>query len=274
MDKNYLNISQMAKMHNISRQTLIYYDHIGLFKPIVINDKGYRLYSPYQIPYLREICLLKNLKVPLEDIKHNIQSRDSNSVVALLEQQKEQLDHQIETLKQTQQYLNNRIEFYKITDTPNVVNVPTLCQLPKRYGLFIPFNETPNKEELHLTLIKGFQALYEHNILPTSGFGTLIKKEAIETKQLFKGAGSFINLPEYIPSLKGICTLKEGLYVCMFKYGFPYESEYIEKLLLWIKENGYRVTGDIIDVCVYDTTFYNQEHKVDYCHLEIPVEKI
>lgn len=32
-------ISEMASLFNVSRQTLIYYDKIGLFKPAVVNEK-------------------------------------------------------------------------------------------------------------------------------------------------------------------------------------------------------------------------------------------
>ena len=48
-------ISEMASLFNVSRQTLIYYDKIGLFKPAVVNEKGYRFYSPTQIPLMRLI---------------------------------------------------------------------------------------------------------------------------------------------------------------------------------------------------------------------------
>ncbi len=43
-------ISEMASLFNVSRQTLIYYDKIGLFKPAVVNEKGYRFYSPTADP--------------------------------------------------------------------------------------------------------------------------------------------------------------------------------------------------------------------------------
>ncbi len=43
-------ISEMASLFNVSRQTLIYYDKIGLFKPAVVNEKGYRFYSPHSDP--------------------------------------------------------------------------------------------------------------------------------------------------------------------------------------------------------------------------------
>ena len=58
-------ISEMASLFNVSRQTLIYYDKIGLFKPAVVNDKGYRFYSPTQIPL---IYMLRDLGLELDEI--------------------------------------------------------------------------------------------------------------------------------------------------------------------------------------------------------------
>ena len=50
---NLLSISKMAKIHNISRQTLIYYDQMDIFKPAYIDEKGYRFNREVQIPFLR-----------------------------------------------------------------------------------------------------------------------------------------------------------------------------------------------------------------------------
>lgn len=61
-------ISEMASLFNVSRQTLIYYDKIGLFKPAVVNEKGYRFYSPTQIPLMRLICMLRDLGLELDEI--------------------------------------------------------------------------------------------------------------------------------------------------------------------------------------------------------------
>lgn len=35
-----ITISEMAKLHGISRQTLIYYDKIGLFKPESVDSNN------------------------------------------------------------------------------------------------------------------------------------------------------------------------------------------------------------------------------------------
>lgn len=62
-------ISEMASLFNVSRQTLIYYDKIGLFKPAVVNEKGYRFYSPTQIPgSCALICMLRDLGLELDEM--------------------------------------------------------------------------------------------------------------------------------------------------------------------------------------------------------------
>jgi effector-binding domain-containing protein len=53
----------------------------------------------------------------------------------------------------------------------------------------------------------------------------------------------------------------------------PYETEAVEKLHQWILENDYEITGDILDVCLLDTTFYQSDKNVDFCILEIPIKK-
>lgn len=67
----YISISEMAKLHGITRQTLIHYDNIDLFKPAKVDTNGYRYYCKHQIPYLREICFLKSLGISLKDIISN-----------------------------------------------------------------------------------------------------------------------------------------------------------------------------------------------------------
>lgn len=43
----YISISEMAKLHGITRQTLIHYDNIDLFKPAKVDTNGYRYYCKH-----------------------------------------------------------------------------------------------------------------------------------------------------------------------------------------------------------------------------------
>ena len=53
---NLFSIGELSKYQNISKQTLIFYDKIGLFKPAYVDpNNGYRYYSSQQIDYLDTI---------------------------------------------------------------------------------------------------------------------------------------------------------------------------------------------------------------------------
>lgn len=72
---NQIPISEFASLTNVSRQTLIYYDKINLFKPDYKNEIGYRYYSIKQIELISVITLLKELGMPLKEIKEYTQNK-------------------------------------------------------------------------------------------------------------------------------------------------------------------------------------------------------
>lgn len=273
MENELVTISEMAKLHHLTRQTLIYYDHIGLLKPTFTNDHGYRYYSVYQIPVLREICLLKKLGVKLEDIKKNIESRNLESVINLLELQKNVIDEQMKELNLTRMYLQKRINFYEDSQKTYKAETPLLKQIPQRQVLFVPFEERPGKNVLHLTLMKAWNKLFDSDTIPSCGFGTLIRHEQFYTDDLYENSGIFVVLPYPQPGLPGVEEIPGGTYLCMYKYSYPYEEKDFHYLMEWAEKNHYRITGDALDLCLLDTTFYNSEHNVDYCCLQIPVVK-
>ena len=52
-------IGQFAALHNINKKTLMWYDEIGLFKPAVVKENGYRYYTYYQSSLLETILMLR-----------------------------------------------------------------------------------------------------------------------------------------------------------------------------------------------------------------------
>ena len=68
--KNLFSIGELSKLQNISRQTLIFYDKIGLFCPAYVNpENGYRYYSAAQLDFLDTICIMKRIGFSLDEIK-------------------------------------------------------------------------------------------------------------------------------------------------------------------------------------------------------------
>lgn len=104
-------ISEMASLFNVSRQTLIYYDKIGLFKPAVVNEKGYRFYSPTQIPLMRLICMLRDLGLELDEIDRLTSTFDIGEMTDHLRSRVQALDKQIAGLKSERASVQERLSF-------------------------------------------------------------------------------------------------------------------------------------------------------------------
>ena len=61
-------ISEIAKMLNVSIHTIRYYDKEGLF-PSVKRVNGVRVFEDKDFPWLRMLNCLKNINMPIKDIK-------------------------------------------------------------------------------------------------------------------------------------------------------------------------------------------------------------
>lgn len=63
-------IGEFSELTNISPRMLRHYDKLNLLKPVISHkENGYRYYKPEQINQANQILSLKNIGVPLKDIK-------------------------------------------------------------------------------------------------------------------------------------------------------------------------------------------------------------
>ena len=82
--KDYYKIGEISEMYDMSRDSLMYYEKLGIIKP-TRDDNGYRLYSVSDIWRLNLIKELKSLGFSFKMIKEYLENRDLNSTNKLLE---------------------------------------------------------------------------------------------------------------------------------------------------------------------------------------------
>ena len=92
---NFFTISDFAKLMGISRQTLIYYDRIGLFKPINVLNNKYRLYSRSQINVISLILMLSEMGVPLKKIKTIVDHISPDTAIEILRKQQKEAEEKL-----------------------------------------------------------------------------------------------------------------------------------------------------------------------------------
>jgi DNA-binding transcriptional MerR regulator len=64
-----LSVGHLARRAGLTGKALRHYDRIGLFRPAVVDETGYRWYSPDQLPKARLIARLRAVDVPLDDVR-------------------------------------------------------------------------------------------------------------------------------------------------------------------------------------------------------------
>lgn len=72
MKNDYFTTGEFAKICSVSKQTLIYYDRVGIFSPDITGSNGYRYYSYTQIETFTVIAMLRDLGVHIREISHGL----------------------------------------------------------------------------------------------------------------------------------------------------------------------------------------------------------
>ncbi|MGR2740598.1 MerR family transcriptional regulator [Billgrantia sp. Q4P2] len=89
-----LRVGELAKRTGLTVRTLHHYDEIGLLKPSMRSDAGYRLYRRQDVARLHHIQALRSLGMPLADIG-TLLDRPSPSLTTLIERQIQELERKI-----------------------------------------------------------------------------------------------------------------------------------------------------------------------------------
>ena len=95
-DRGLLSINDFAKFSRTTRDTLLYYDRIGLLSPILRGANNYRYYAGSQLAVINVIRTLQSLGMTLEEIKSWKDRRTPLSVEELFTLQIEKIDMKIE----------------------------------------------------------------------------------------------------------------------------------------------------------------------------------
>lgn len=99
---DYLTCGQFAKLCQVKKQTLFHYDDIGLLKPAVIDEKGYRFYSYKQYETFALISSLKETGLSLTQIGEYLSNRGSKSHLETMREARDGLQAKIAYLQQVE----------------------------------------------------------------------------------------------------------------------------------------------------------------------------
>lgn len=96
-----MQISELARLFNVSVRTLQYYDSVGLLKPTEVTEKGYRLYDDNSVSEMKKNLRYKQLGFSLDSISKLISDEKGVERRGGLLAQKRKLTQEIKRLNST-----------------------------------------------------------------------------------------------------------------------------------------------------------------------------
>lgn len=143
----YYTPSELSKLSGCSRQLLVYYDNAGIFKPAFTDEKGYRYYELWQWAVLEIILSLRNMDVPLIEIKDYISQPTVANLNQIYKNRLAVCEEQIEKLKYQKQQLECCIKpLESIEDiTLNEIELVEIPQIQRSNFRTVYFAENPKK---------------------------------------------------------------------------------------------------------------------------------
>lgn len=250
---SFFTISDFAKLMGISRQTLIYYDRIGLFKPVRTLDNGYRLYSRNQINVISLISMLGEMGVPLKEIKDIVDNISPDTALEILRRQRGEAEEKLRRLRTLESMISLRIEQITVgkalpeTTVPEFSVIDVAEDIPLYVGEDVdcPLSDIPDD------FVIEFYARCEEQ-----GFPLIFSSGQTKSREnILSGRTDIVS---------GMCfTLKDadgansaiprGRYVVGHVHGdYGATDDIYKDMLAFIAQNGLRVAGDAYEEYLLD----------------------
>lgn len=277
--QDIISITEMAKLRQITTETLRHYDRIGILKPVYLDpNTEYRYYSITQYEKLGTIRELKNLGMNLKEIKEYFDNRNIETSRELLAQQKERIDEQISRLINLRKEVNRKIDFLDTIRSTDLDDTIRLKQFEKRK--YVAFNR-PVTDEIELSYdsvrLEGLlqQSASELPIFATTRYGGIVSKEDIEQGIRPLSAKMVIEYNgEEGVTKEDLIELPSGEYLCMYYVGnFWNREESVDRILAHMRQNNMKLAGDVLQMQWVDFTITDNTDEISY-EFQVPVKRI
>ena len=248
--KDYYKIGEISKIYGIGRDSLMYYEDIGILKPF--RDKnGYRMYKLSDIWRLNLIKELRSLNFPMKKIKEYLDDRNIESTKEILNTEISLIDEKIEELLSYKENIMKRLDTISYELKNLKLYEIDLVYINKRKALELNANIT--KDEEFDFLIQKLQKDYENRftILGNNNIGSSFCLDKIKQGiyNEFKSVFCFLEDEEEIYNI----IFNEGYYLTLtYKGKYKNNKHYINKMFKYIEEKGYKIISDPIEIYKID----------------------
>ncbi|AMO85377.1 Multidrug-efflux transporter 1 regulator [Solibacillus isronensis B3W22] len=236
---------EFAKLLEVNKDTLLYYDKIELFKPAGTFDNGYRYYMFDQFDQFVAIHSLRAVDLPIKELKKYFSSPNVEDLQQLAIQQHEKVAKEIQKLQDIQQFLERTVVLTKEIEQV-VLGEVLIKSLPAEPVVYSEekIDWSKSMEEMYAQSTPFSKKL---GVKSTAAYGVVYPKEEFLTSVYFKELESDAFSYMFCHTKDTSAVMKPaGEYAIIYHKG-SYEEiiKTYEVLLNFLKHTQFELDGDI-----------------------------
>ena len=271
--ENLLSITELAKLRQVTSETLRYYDRIGLITPDYVDPQTrYRYYSIRQYEKLGTIKELRQLGMSIHDITDYFSGRNLRKSHQLLLHQLELLEEEIRKQQLLSEILRRKLHFLsEITPPPPVDKV--FCRaFPQRY--MITFGEPAGGSREHAFAFTRLERYLDEvaPILASDRIGVYADWHLLEPSDDYIPAVPMIFVERDAIESEHKRTIPPGEYLCMTYRRGELERYHpsFARLHTYMAEHGWVLNGMIFQFYKIDVTLTSDPDET-LMEIQVPV---
>ncbi|MEG2017167.1 MAG: MerR family transcriptional regulator [Clostridium sp.] len=249
--QNYFTTGEFAKLVGVTKHTLFHYDDIGVFSPEIKKNNDYRYYSVFQIEAFYVIYTLKELGMPLKEIKIYLDNKSPEGLINLLRREEVEIDRRIDRLKQMKELISLKSQL-----TESIFNIDTdkISIVEESEELLLLTKNLPETDNRSMAVSIANHAKYcsENGISFPSYTGEMISIENILNDNYYSYNYYFTKI--LFPKHGADIFVKEtGLYLTAYHTkGYSTINEAYIRILSYSNKNNLNLTGYFFEDVILD----------------------
>ena len=267
----HLTSGELAELVGVTKQTVLYYDKVGLLCPKGRMSNRYRYYSLQQAAELRLILTFRELGMSIQEIRDYLQVRTPEAYLQVLGEQQERLQAEAARLQRMQERIARERRQLSQAMAAGGGSI-CLCCLPAQELLRVQCREQSKREYM------GFLQLSRRSRAQGEGFSRevycILPQEHLQ-------AGDFEHIYGYAVAADTDAAQEDplyflrpaGVYAVLYHWGtYGTLSPTYANMAAWIEAKGYRICGDAYEKSLFNT-LTGEEHGMYVNEIAIQVEK-
>lgn len=268
-----LTVSQFAKLHNVNKRTLHYYDEIGIFSPDYKGDNGYRYYDYMQGVDFEYIKMLKELNMGLDEIKKYIDSPNEEDFKEIADVKIKEIDREIRTLNRRREVLEDKLNKLNKCDEVRKKNSIKVIDCEEQKFFFTPFKFEDDDLKQLITHIKDVWTVDEY----CKGIGSFVSVDKIKRGEFEEYDGLFIEMLEDMESknTKNTIIKPKGKYICAYHMGdWDTLPNFYGEIVKYAEENNLTLVGYSFEIGMNDFAISDMEDYITQIMIRVEENNI